>query len=66
MICDAQFRITNCVAKWPGSVHDSRIFRDSHISVAFEDGMLIQMGDFQKMKTLCDIEGEISNWTKLT
>ncbi|XP_067670188.1 putative nuclease HARBI1 [Haliotis asinina] len=38
MICDAQFRVTNCVAKWPGSVHDSRIFRDSKISLAFENG----------------------------
>ena len=48
MICDAKFRITNCVAKWPGSVHDSRIFRDSHISVAFEDGMLIQIYTYGK------------------
>ncbi|XP_048237834.1 putative nuclease HARBI1 [Haliotis rufescens] len=38
MICDAEYRFINCVAKWPGSVHESRIFRDSRISVAFENG----------------------------
>ncbi|XP_061191708.1 putative nuclease HARBI1 [Saccostrea echinata] len=38
MISDGKFRILNCVAKWPGSVHDSRIYRDSHISIAFENG----------------------------
>jgi len=25
-------------AKWPGSVHDSRIFRDSHLYTLFERG----------------------------
>ncbi|XP_046544627.1 putative nuclease HARBI1 [Haliotis rubra] len=38
MICDARYKFINCVAKWPGSVHDSRIFRDSRISIAFENG----------------------------
>ena len=32
----------------PGGVHDIRIFRDSYISVAFEDGMLIQIYTYGK------------------
>ncbi|XP_068177256.1 putative nuclease HARBI1 [Antennarius striatus] len=28
IIFDAEYRITNVVAKWPGSVHDSRIYRE--------------------------------------
>ncbi|XP_046585453.1 putative nuclease HARBI1 [Haliotis rubra] len=39
MICDARYKFINCVAKWPGSVHDSHIFRDSRISIAFENGI---------------------------
>ncbi len=31
MICDADCLITNLEAKWPGSVHDSRIFWASRI-----------------------------------
>jgi hypothetical protein len=31
LICDAQLVITNCVINWPGSVHDSRILRESSI-----------------------------------
>ncbi|XP_016426855.1 putative nuclease HARBI1 [Sinocyclocheilus rhinocerous] len=31
MICDADCLITNLEAKWPGSVHDSRVFRASRI-----------------------------------
>ncbi len=27
MVCDSMCHITNVEAKWPGSVHDSRIFR---------------------------------------
>ncbi|KAL3871268.1 hypothetical protein ACJMK2_039275 [Sinanodonta woodiana] len=38
MTCDYKFRITNCVAKWPGSVHDSRMFRESQLCTAFENG----------------------------
>jgi len=35
-MCDADLCITNCVAKWPGSVHDARILRESPIFSAFE------------------------------
>ncbi|XP_033744292.1 putative nuclease HARBI1, partial [Pecten maximus] len=38
MTCNAEFLITSCVAKWPGSVHDSRIFRDSQLCRSFENG----------------------------
>lgn len=31
VICDAKMRIRNIVARWPGSVHDSRIFDNSRI-----------------------------------
>ena len=27
-LCDAAYIITNVEAKWPGSVHDSRIYRE--------------------------------------
>ncbi|XP_054159754.1 putative nuclease HARBI1 [Oppia nitens] len=30
-ICDANLRFTNVVVRWPGSVHDSRIFNNSEI-----------------------------------
>jgi len=36
VMCDADLRITNCVAKWPGSVHDARILRESPLFAAFE------------------------------
>uniref|UniRef100_A0AAY5K197 Putative nuclease HARBI1 n=1 Tax=Esox lucius TaxID=8010 RepID=A0AAY5K197_ESOLU len=36
MVCDSMFHITNVEAKWPGSVHDSRIFRESHLCTLFE------------------------------
>ncbi|KAM4554926.1 putative nuclease HARBI1 [Odontesthes bonariensis] len=31
MVCNANYLISNVVAKWPGSVHDSRVFRNSEI-----------------------------------
>ncbi|XDV12371.1 hypothetical protein PO909_001066 [Leuciscus waleckii] len=39
--------ITNVEAKWPGSVHDSRIFRESHLCTLFERGAYdgILLGD---------------------
>ncbi|XP_053366807.1 putative nuclease HARBI1 [Clarias gariepinus] len=45
MVCDSLCHITNVEAKWPGSVHDSRIFRESQLFQRFErgdyDGVLI-------------------------
>lgn len=36
IICDHVMRITNCVAKWPGSTHDSFIWRNCHLRANFE------------------------------
>ena len=46
-ICDADRRITNIVARWPGSTHDSRIFDNSVIRDEFEEGRVngILLGD---------------------
>ncbi|XP_071387553.1 putative nuclease HARBI1 [Centroberyx affinis] len=38
MICDAECVITNVEAKWPGSVHDSKIFRASSLSQQLSQG----------------------------
>ncbi|XP_061172373.1 putative nuclease HARBI1 [Saccostrea echinata] len=38
MVCDAKFRITSICANWPGSVHDSRIWRESALCRQFERG----------------------------
>ena len=32
VMCDANMRITNIVARWPGSSHDSRILQNSRLS----------------------------------
>ncbi len=37
-ICDANGRLLNVVADWPGSTHDSRILQMSHIGMAFASG----------------------------
>jgi hypothetical protein len=36
VMCDADLKIVNCVAKWPGAVHDSRMLHESLIFTAFE------------------------------
>ncbi|XP_028314924.1 putative nuclease HARBI1 [Gouania willdenowi] len=36
--CDASYLITNVEAKWPGSVHDSRIYRECSLSNRFASG----------------------------
>lgn len=38
LICDTTNYITDVVARWPGSVHDSTIFDHSHVRALFETG----------------------------
>eukprot|EP00064_Thunnus_orientalis_P019837 superscaffoldBa00005148_g19967 len=47
MVCDGSCLISNIEAKWPGSVHDSRIFRTSSLSQRFAQGELngVLLGD---------------------
>ena len=40
VICDAKPLITNIVARWPGSAHDSRIFDQSRVKNDFENGLI--------------------------
>ena len=40
VICDAKPSITNIVARWPGSVHDARIFDECQIKERFEEGVI--------------------------
>ncbi|KAK6172692.1 hypothetical protein SNE40_016303 [Patella caerulea] len=39
MICDSKFRITSLCANWPGSVHDSRIWRQCELNNQFQNGI---------------------------
>uniref|UniRef100_A0A673H0X9 DDE Tnp4 domain-containing protein n=1 Tax=Sinocyclocheilus rhinocerous TaxID=307959 RepID=A0A673H0X9_9TELE len=39
MTCDHEYMIISLDAKWPGSVHDSRIFRESVLCQRFEEGL---------------------------
>ncbi|KAK0148980.1 putative nuclease HARBI1 [Merluccius polli] len=45
IICDAAHIISNVEAKWPGSVHDARIYRESNLSNRLQrgefDGLLL-------------------------
>ncbi|XP_056104451.1 putative nuclease HARBI1 [Rhinichthys klamathensis goyatoka] len=43
VICDATHLITNVEAKWPGSVHDARMFRESSLCHKFQQGMFSSM-----------------------
>ncbi|XP_060788945.1 putative nuclease HARBI1 [Neoarius graeffei] len=47
MTCDHQSMITSLDARWPGSVHNSRIFRESSLAAGFEEGRFdgILLGD---------------------
>ncbi|XP_050516612.1 putative nuclease HARBI1 [Diabrotica virgifera virgifera] len=38
LICDSELNIQNIVCRWPGSAHDSHIFRSSRIKEEFENG----------------------------
>ncbi|XP_058617592.1 putative nuclease HARBI1 [Onychostoma macrolepis] len=47
MVCDSMHHITNVEAKWPGSVHDSRNFRESHLctlNVVITTGSWLETG----------------------
>ena len=46
-VCDSDAFITNIVARWPGSTHDSRIFENSNLAGKLRDGVLdgIFLGD---------------------
>ena len=35
-VCDYNLKLTNLIARWPGSTHDSRIYQRSQMSNAFE------------------------------
>ncbi|XP_051994403.1 putative nuclease HARBI1 [Xyrauchen texanus] len=56
IISDAAHIITNVEAKWPGSVHDSRIYRESTLSNRLErgeiDGFLLGDGGYPCRPTL--------------
>ena len=34
-VCSHDLKFTNIVARWPGSVHDSRIYRNSRLCAFF-------------------------------
>ncbi|XP_022101697.1 putative nuclease HARBI1 [Acanthaster planci] len=38
VVCDASFKMTNVVARWPGSTHDSAILHGSRPGEMFETG----------------------------
>lgn len=37
-VCDASLKIRDLIVRWPGSVHDSTIFNNSHLCADFERG----------------------------
>lgn len=39
-VCDANLRVLDCVARWPGSTHDQRIFNNSRLKHNLENGTL--------------------------
>lgn len=45
--CDHKYAIRSIVARWPGSVHDARIFHESNLKERFENGEIpgILLGD---------------------
>ncbi|XP_041464536.1 putative nuclease HARBI1 [Lytechinus variegatus] len=47
LVCDSNFVITNVIARWPGSTHDSRILQTSKLHRKFQNGQLkgILLGD---------------------
>lgn len=46
LICNADMVIINCIVRWPGSVHDSRILRESNLFRNFEGPQVPLQGVF--------------------
>ncbi|XP_063959036.1 putative nuclease HARBI1 [Lytechinus pictus] len=40
LVCDPSYKITNVVARWPGSTHDSRILQNSRLATKYRAGRL--------------------------
>lgn len=38
VICNSKMKMSNVVARWPGSTHDSTIFMNSRICARFDQG----------------------------
>ncbi|XP_054276396.1 putative nuclease HARBI1 [Macrosteles quadrilineatus] len=38
-VCDSSLRLTNIVARWPGSTHDAHIFTSCRLKQEFENGL---------------------------
>ncbi|CAN7939852.1 unnamed protein product, partial [Ixodes pacificus] len=39
LVCDAKEKITNVVARWRGSAHDSRIWEECALREKFQEGV---------------------------
>ncbi|MBN3302713.1 HARB1 nuclease, partial [Amia calva] len=56
MTCDHHLTVTSLKARWPGSVHDSRIFQESTLGQRFEqgcfDGLLLGDRDYPCLRYL--------------
>lgn len=38
VVCDANLKLLDVVARWPGSAHDNTIFNNSRVRRKFEEG----------------------------
>jgi len=62
LVCDQTAYVSHVVARWPGSVHDSTIFDNSHLGVLLEssapEGYLIGDGGVPMPKVSAHASGE--------